>query len=161
RLVKLAVPDARVVAAAPPRPHAQDDQVEHQPPLHPVLFDDAAVGQELGEVAAHRPIVGRVGRAEVVEEDADAPGVGPAGGGRGQAGWTGGGGGGGRGGAWFMRPCWGGAEFLDGAPPLETNRAAKRRPARMTRTATASARTVVHEHGVMDLGYAQVRERHR
>src|SRR6202011_2015083 len=37
RLVLLAIPDARVIAAAPPRPDRQGDPVWHPPPTPPVL----------------------------------------------------------------------------------------------------------------------------
>ena len=71
-LVALPVPDLVVVLALAAGADAQDDQVEDRPPLPARHLDDAPVGEELLEVAAHRPIVGAVGRAEVQEQHADA-----------------------------------------------------------------------------------------
>ena len=72
RFVALAVPDLVVVAPLAPRPHRQDDQVEDQPPLEAVLLDHAAVGEKLLQIAPHRPVVGRIRRAEIDEQHADA-----------------------------------------------------------------------------------------
>ena len=72
-LVALVVPDGLVVLAFAARAHGEDDQVEDRPPLPARHLDDALVGEELLEVAAHRPIVGAVGRAEVEQQHADAP----------------------------------------------------------------------------------------
>ena len=62
-----------VVLAFAPRAHGEDDEVEDRPPLPARHLDDALVGQELLQVAAHRPVVGAVGRAEVQQQHADAP----------------------------------------------------------------------------------------
>ena len=78
-LVALAVPDLGVIPALPARPHGQNDQVEDRPPLPARHLDDARVGEELLEVAAHRPIAGGVGRAEVQEQHADAAASPPGG----------------------------------------------------------------------------------
>ena len=40
-------------AALAAGPHSQNDQIEHQPPFQPVLFDHAAIGKKLLQVAAH------------------------------------------------------------------------------------------------------------
>ena len=47
-----------VVPAFAARAHGEDDEVEDRPPLPARHLDDAAVGEELLEVAAHRPVVG-------------------------------------------------------------------------------------------------------
>ena len=60
-----------VVLALAAGAHRQDDQVEDRPPLPARHLDDALVGQELLEVAAHRPVVGAVGRAEVEQQHAE------------------------------------------------------------------------------------------
>ena len=72
RFVALSVPDLVVVAALAAGPHGQDDEIEHEPPFEAVLLDHAAVGQKFLQVAAHRPIIGRVGRAEIDQQHADA-----------------------------------------------------------------------------------------
>ena len=69
--VELLVPDAAVFGAAGERSLHQHDEVQNQPPQHPVGLDHAPVGQELLEIAAHRPIGGAVGRAEIDEQDPD------------------------------------------------------------------------------------------
>ncbi len=57
--------------AALRRPRGEHDAVQDQPPHHPVHFDHAAVGEELLEIAPHRPIVGVVRRAEIDQKHAD------------------------------------------------------------------------------------------
>ena len=56
RLVQRFVPDGAVFLAAFGWPDRQHDKIEDQPPQRPVGLDDAAVGEELLEVAAHRPV---------------------------------------------------------------------------------------------------------
>ena len=65
------VPDLRVGMTGPPRPDRQHDQIEDHPPQRPPDFDDARVGEELLEIAPHRPVVGAGRRAEIDEEHAD------------------------------------------------------------------------------------------
>src|ERR1019366_7031322 len=72
RFIALLVPDLVVIAALTAGAHRQDDEVEHQPPLDAVFLDDAAVGEKLLQVAAHRPVIGGVGRAEIDQQHADA-----------------------------------------------------------------------------------------
>ena len=72
RLVALPVPDLVVVAALAAGPHGQDDEIEHQPPFEAVLLDHAAVGEKFLQITAHRPVTGRVGRAEIDQQHADA-----------------------------------------------------------------------------------------
>ena len=71
-LVELRVPDLGVVLALAAGADGQDDQVEDRPPLPARQLDHALVGEELLEIAPHRPVAGGVGRAEVEQEDADA-----------------------------------------------------------------------------------------
>ncbi len=71
--VAFAVPDRSIVAPPDGWPSRQDDEVEDRPPDEPGRLDDAPVGQEFLEVAAHRPVVGRLGRAEIDQQRADAP----------------------------------------------------------------------------------------
>ena len=71
-VVGLGVPDPAVVGAGGERAPAEDDEMQQRLPLPGRVVDDAAIGQELAEVAAHRPVVGGVGGAEVGEDDADA-----------------------------------------------------------------------------------------
>ena len=66
------VPDLVVVAALAAGPHGQDDEIEHQPPLEAVFLDHAAVGEKFLQIAPHRPVVGRVRRAEIDQQHADA-----------------------------------------------------------------------------------------
>ena len=70
-LVDLAVPDLAVVGAGAERPPGQDHRLQQRLPQPARVVDDPPVGQELVEVAAHRPVVGGVRRAEVGEHDAD------------------------------------------------------------------------------------------
>ena len=70
-LVGLAVPDPAVVGAGGERAPAQDHRLEQRLPVPARGVDHPAVGEELVEVAAHRPVVGGVGGAEVGEDDAD------------------------------------------------------------------------------------------
>src|SRR6202030_382384 len=52
----------------------KDDQIEDTPQFDAFLLDHPPFGEELGEIAAHRPIVRRLGRAEVDQQHADATG---------------------------------------------------------------------------------------
>ena len=70
-LVTFLVPDRGVVAALGAGPHRQDHEIEERPPKPARGLDHAPVGKELLEIAAHRPIIGRLRRAEVDEEHAD------------------------------------------------------------------------------------------
>ena len=72
-LVELFVPDRRVILALHLRAPRQDDEIEDRPPEEAVGFDDPPVGQEFLEIAAHRPIVRALRRAEIDQEHADAP----------------------------------------------------------------------------------------
>ena len=72
----LVIPDRLVLRAALAGARGQDDEVEDRPPDRPRHLDDATVRQEFLEVAPHRPIGRRVGRAEVDEEHADLAGSG-------------------------------------------------------------------------------------
>src|SRR5690606_20862132 len=69
-------PDRLIGLADLLRPLVEDDAVEDRIPVEPRPFDDAAVGQELGQIAPHRAVVGAVGRAEIDEEDPDLGGFG-------------------------------------------------------------------------------------
>ena len=70
-LVALLVPDRIVVAALGGRAARQDDEIEDRPPQPARRLDHAPVGQELLEIAPHRPIVGRLRRAEIDDQHAD------------------------------------------------------------------------------------------
>src|SRR6185312_13734110 len=54
------------------RPCAQDDAVEDRLPRDPRDFDYSGVAQELGEIAPNGARLGRVGRAQVDQENADS-----------------------------------------------------------------------------------------
>ncbi len=69
--VPLAIPDRVIVAALGARTRGQDDAVEHELPEERIVLDHARVGQELPQVAAHRPEIGRVRRSEIDEQHAD------------------------------------------------------------------------------------------
>src|SRR5581483_7676489 len=72
RLVSLPVPDLVVVATLAARPDRQDDEIEDKPPLQAVFLDHAPVRQKLLEIPAHRPVIGRIRRAEIDQQHADA-----------------------------------------------------------------------------------------
>lgn len=63
-------PDLLVGVRAAGGPGAQDDAVQQQPAGRRVHVEHARVGQELRQVAPHGGHVGRVGGAEVDEQDA-------------------------------------------------------------------------------------------
>ena len=69
----LGAPDLGVGGGALPRPGREDHELEEQLPRHRVDVDDPRVGEELAQVAAHRGRGGRLGRAEVEEEDSVHP----------------------------------------------------------------------------------------
>ena len=73
-LVALLVPD-RLVVLALAAAGARDRmiEIEDRPPQPARRLDDAPVGQEFLEIAPHRPIVGRLRRAEIDEQHADPP----------------------------------------------------------------------------------------
>jgi hypothetical protein len=71
RFVPLPVPDRRVRLAAAGWPRGQDDQVQQRLPDQRVDVDHALVAKELLQIAAHRPVVGRIRRAEVQQQHAD------------------------------------------------------------------------------------------
>ena len=75
-LIALVVPYGGVVLAFAARAHGEDDQVEDRPPLPARHLDDAFVRQEFLQVAAHRPVVGSIGGAEIEQQHADAPATG-------------------------------------------------------------------------------------
>ena len=50
------------------RPRRQNEEVEDGPPERPPDLDHAPVGEELLQIAPHRPIVGAGRRAEIDEE---------------------------------------------------------------------------------------------
>ena len=62
------VPDLGVVLALAAGADGQDDQVEDRPPFPARLLDHAPVGEELLQIAPHRPVAGAVGRAEVEQQ---------------------------------------------------------------------------------------------
>src|SRR4029077_78853 len=70
-LVAILVPDLVVVAPLAARPDRQDDEIEHEPPFEAILLDHAPVRQKFLEITAHRPVTGRVGRAEVDQQHTD------------------------------------------------------------------------------------------
>jgi hypothetical protein len=51
----------------------EDDEIEDRPPQEPRRLDDAPVGEELLQVAAHGPVARSLGGAEIEEEHADPP----------------------------------------------------------------------------------------
>ena len=71
RFIVFAVPDFCVGMTAALRPKRQNDEIENKPPHDPVHFDDAAVGEELFQVAAHGPIGGGFRGSEIGEKQAD------------------------------------------------------------------------------------------
>ena len=70
------LPDAGVFLRALARPQRQDEEIEDEEPHRLRYLHHARIGQELAQVAAHRAGRGRIGRAEVDQQDA-GPGVGP------------------------------------------------------------------------------------
>jgi hypothetical protein len=68
---RLLVPDAAIGGAGGEGPLGQDDELQQRLPEPRRVVDHPPVGQELVEVAPHRPVVGRVGRAEIGEDHAD------------------------------------------------------------------------------------------
>ena len=73
-LVTLVVPDRRVIAALGAGALGEDDEVEDRPPDEARGLDDAPVGEELLQVAAHRPVAGALRRSQVHQKHADPPG---------------------------------------------------------------------------------------
>ena len=71
RFVLLLVPDAGIGLAGFAGAGGQDHAVQQRHPEPARRFNDAAVGEELGEIAAHGGIVRAVRRAEIDEENAD------------------------------------------------------------------------------------------
>ena len=71
RFVAFLVPDFVVVAPFAAGADGQDDQVKNEPPFDAVLLDHAAVGEKFLQIAAHRPVVGGVGRTEIDQQHAD------------------------------------------------------------------------------------------
>ena len=59
-LVALPVPDRVVVRALAGRPLAQDDELQQRLPQPGRVVDHPPVGQELAQIAPHRPVVGGV-----------------------------------------------------------------------------------------------------
>ena len=68
--VTLPVPDRVIVAPFGARP-AQQNELQNRQPDGAWRLDDAAVGEELVQIAANRPIVGPLRRAEIDDEHAD------------------------------------------------------------------------------------------
>ena len=71
RFVLLAIPDRGVERAALLRARREHDPLQDRLPDEARRFDDARVGEELRQIAPHRPIARALGRAEVDEEHAD------------------------------------------------------------------------------------------
>ena len=71
-LVALLVPDRVVVVALARGTLAQDHELQQRLPEPGRIVDHPLVGEELGEIAPHRPVVGGVRRAEIHQHDADA-----------------------------------------------------------------------------------------
>ena len=71
RFVLVAVPDISVVARFAPRADRQDDDIEQEFPQQRIVFDDAAVAQELFQIAPHRRRRRCIGGAEIDQKDAD------------------------------------------------------------------------------------------
>ncbi len=69
--VQLPVPDRLIVLAARLGAPRQNDEIEDRPPDQARRIDHAPVGQEFLEIAPHRPVAERVGRAEIDQQDAD------------------------------------------------------------------------------------------
>jgi hypothetical protein len=69
--VELLVPDRSVFRPASEWPLQEHDAIQDEPPQHAVDLDDAPVGEKFLKIAPHRPIGGRIGRAEIDEKDAD------------------------------------------------------------------------------------------
>ena len=72
QLVALFVPDQPVGFAGFERTLRKHNQVQYEPPDDGVHLDDAPVGEELLQIAAHGPIAGGVRRAEIEEQHANA-----------------------------------------------------------------------------------------
>jgi hypothetical protein len=72
RLVLVRVPDFLVVARLARRPEDENDAVENQLPEQSLLLDHAGVRQELAQIDAHALRIGRVGRAQIHQQHADA-----------------------------------------------------------------------------------------
>ncbi|MNU53520.1 hypothetical protein D3C71_425530 [compost metagenome] len=69
--VQFLVPDLLIGLAHLLRPLVEHDAIEDRIPVQLRPFDDSAIGQELGEIPPHRPVVGTVGRAEIDQQHAD------------------------------------------------------------------------------------------
>ena len=65
------VPDRGIGLAAAGRARCEDNEVEDRQPKPARRFDDPRVGEKFLEIASHRPEIGRVGRAEINQQDAD------------------------------------------------------------------------------------------
>src|SRR5882724_9423182 len=69
------MPDTPVLLGRGCRPFAEDEQVEDEPPLERRrVVDDAWVTEELAQIGTQRRGGGRVGSAELDEEDAQPTG---------------------------------------------------------------------------------------
>ncbi len=69
-LVQLLVPDPPVGGARGERPLRQHHELQDRLPDERRVVDHPLVREELGEIAAHRPVVGAVGRAEIDHQHA-------------------------------------------------------------------------------------------
>ena len=65
-------PDLAIGVRRLRRAGAEDDAVQDRLPREAGNLDDARIGQEFGEVAAHRAALRRIGRAEIDQQHADA-----------------------------------------------------------------------------------------
>ncbi len=73
-LVQILVPDRLIGLADLAGAGVEHDAVEDRIPEQPRPFDDAAIAEELLEIAAHRGVVGAIGRAEIDQQNADLSG---------------------------------------------------------------------------------------
>ena len=71
QLVAFPVPYLCIGMTAARRTYSQDDAIQDHPPQRTIGFDDPSVRQELLEIAAHGPVIGRFRRPEIDQQYAD------------------------------------------------------------------------------------------
>src|SRR5208337_2556215 len=72
RLIAFPIPDRPVRFAGAERPLCEHDGVEHEPPDRGIDLDNAPVGKEFFQIAAHGPIARSLRRPEIDEKHAYA-----------------------------------------------------------------------------------------